>query len=121
MRIDSRVAAQSMTKNINSELVVNRGKEQLEQADSFSPQTNRERISEDRLTEQSVIAAIEKANEKIQVDNTRLEFLIHEKTHEIMVKVYQDDRVIREIPSEKILDMVAQMLEMAGLLVDERV
>jgi flagellar protein FlaG len=28
--------------------------------------------------------------------------------------------VIREIPSEKILDMFASMLELAGLLVDER-
>jgi flagellar protein FlaG len=39
-----------------------------------------------------------------------------------MVKVVDTEtqEVIREIPSEKILDMVANILEMAGILVDER-
>ena len=40
-----------------------------------------------------------------------------------MVKVINsiNDEVIREIPPEKILDMVAHMLEIAGIIVDERV
>jgi flagellar protein FlaG len=52
----------------------------------------------------------------------QMEFSIHEKTKEIMVKVINSDtkEVIREIPQEKILDMVAKMWEMAGILVDER-
>jgi len=39
-----------------------------------------------------------------------------------MVKVIDinTNEVIREIPPEKILDMVATMLEMAGIIVDER-
>jgi flagellar protein FlaG len=39
-----------------------------------------------------------------------------------MVKVIDENtgEVIREIPPKKILDMVANMLELAGLLVDER-
>jgi len=71
-------------------------------------------------SEQEVIRAIETANKKFEIYNTRVEFSIHEKTHEIMIKVYKNDEVIREIPPEKILDMVAKMLEMAGLLVDEK-
>lgn len=39
-----------------------------------------------------------------------------------MVKVINTDtdEVIRQIPNEKILDMVAKMCEMSGIMVDER-
>jgi flagellar protein FlaG len=79
-----------------------------------------EPAQDESITEEEVIDAIEKANNKFQDYNTRVEFSIHEKTHEIMVKVYRDDQLIREIPPEKILDMVAKMMEMAGLLVDKK-
>ena len=39
----------------------------------------------------------------------------------IVVRVYREEELIREIPPEKVLDMVAQMMEWAGLLVDETV
>jgi FlaG protein. len=66
--------------------------------------------------------AVEKANKTMALQNRYLEFRIHEKTNEIIVRVIDSDtkEVIREIPSEKILDMFASMLELAGLLVDER-
>jgi len=73
-------------------------------------------------TEKDVIHAIEEANKHIRTYDRRLEFSIHEKTKQIMVKVIntEDDSVIREIPSEKVLDMVGHMWEVAGLLVDEK-
>ena len=72
-------------------------------------------------SEKVVIEAIEKANKAIS-SVRRFEFSIHEKTKEIMVKVIDNDtnEVIREIPPEKVLDMVAKMWEMAGIIVDER-
>lgn len=74
------------------------------------------------ISEKVVIDAIEKANKAIMGANTKFEFSIHEKTKQIMVKVVDSDthEVIREIPPEKILDMVAKMWEMAGIIVDER-
>ena len=76
----------------------------------------------EQVSEKAVVDAIERANKAISVTRTQMEFSIHEKTKEIMVKVINSDtkEVIREIPQEKILDMVAKMLEMAGILVDER-
>ncbi len=72
--------------------------------------------------EQVVIKAIEKANKQFKTFDRRLEFTIHDTTKQIMVKVINtsDDTVIREIPSEKVLDMVAHMWEIAGILVDEK-
>lgn len=77
------------------------------------------------VDETEVIKAIEAANKSVKVYDRRLEYSIHEGTHQIMIKVIDtsgdDEVVIREIPSEKILDMVAKMWEVAGLLVDEKV
>ncbi len=73
--------------------------------------------------EQQIIDAIEKANKSLGVTYTRFEFSIHEDTKEIMVKVIDEatDEVIREIPPEKILDMVARMWELVGLFIDEKI
>lgn len=74
------------------------------------------------VSEKFVIEAIERANKAIEGARTEFRFSIHEKTHEISVKVLDKDNgeVIREIPPEKILDMVARMWEMAGIIVDEK-
>jgi len=74
------------------------------------------------ISEKVVIDAIDRVNRAISGANRRFEFSIHEKTKEIMIKVVDSDtnQVVREIPPEKILDMVANMMEMAGLMVDER-
>ncbi|WP_058485987.1 flagellar protein FlaG [Defluviitalea phaphyphila] len=74
------------------------------------------------ISEKAIINAIEKANKKLSGVKAEFEFTIHEKTKEIMVKVINKEtkEVIREIPPEKILDMVAKLWEMAGILVDEK-
>ena len=75
------------------------------------------------IGERKLIEAIEKANQTLRGVNTNFEFTIHEQTKEIMVKVINSEtnEVIREIPPEKILDLVAKIWELAGILVDERI
>lgn len=75
------------------------------------------------VSEEELINAIEKANKEFIVYDRKFEFSIHEETKEIMIKVIDasNNEVIREIPPEKILDMVAKMWELAGLIVDEKV
>lgn len=82
-------------------------------------QKNRYELSMD---EAAWISMIERANKAITGATCSFEYSIHEVTKEIMVKVINKDtqEVIREIPPEKILDMVAKMWEMAGIIVDER-
>lgn len=74
------------------------------------------------VSDKVVLDAIERVNRAISGANRRFEFSVHEKTKEIMIKVLDTDtnEVVREIPPEKILDMVAKMMEMAGIIVDER-
>lgn len=75
------------------------------------------------IGEKQLIQAIDRALKAMQGPTTILDVSIHEKTHAIMVKVLDKDtgEIIREVPPEKTLDIVAKMMEIAGLLVDERV
>ncbi len=79
-------------------------------------------IEKEKVARKDVEKMAEKANKELIVYDRRLEYRIHEKTHEIMVKVIntKDDSVVREIPSEKMLDFVANLRERIGINMDER-
>ena len=76
--------------------------------------------------------AIEQENEKIRkavaemskkmTSNTEAVFGIHEETNRVTIKLIDKDtkKVIREIPPEKTLDMIAKVWKLAGILVDEK-
>lgn len=61
-------------------------------------------------------------NQALKAADKRLQFLVHEMTGRIYVKVIdkQTDEVIKEIPPEKILDLVGRIQELVGILVDEK-
>jgi len=73
--------------------------------------------------DEQLIKAIDKAVKALQGPTTTLEMSVHEKTHQILVKVLNKEtgELIREIPPEKTLDLVANMMEIAGILIDEKV
>jgi len=73
--------------------------------------------------EEQLIKAIDRAVKLLQGPQTTLDISIHEKTHTIMVKVLNKDtgELIREVPPEKTMDLVAKMMEIAGILIDEKV
>lgn len=75
------------------------------------------------VAEEQLIKTIERAVKSLQGPQTTLEISIHEKTHDIMVKVLNKEtgELIREVPPEKTLDLVAKMMEIAGILVDEKI
>lgn len=54
--------------------------------------------------------------------NTIAEFGYNEPTNRITIKIKdkETDEVIKEIPSEKALEMLARAWELAGLIVDEK-
>lgn len=78
---------------------------------------------ERQVKDEQVVKAIEKANKSFQPFDRKFERSVHERTNTVMIKVIDasTDEVIREIPPEKLLDMVANMLEVAGILVDTKI
>lgn len=64
--------------------------------------------------------AIEKMN--VQLPNSEVKFGIHEKTDRVTIKLVDKEtkEVIKEFPPEKTLDMIAKCMEIAGVLMDEK-
>ena len=124
MRIQGMDAAMNMNVSNDIQLPGSRA------AESVQMKIAQDRISHQResdaadypINERIVSEAVEKMNKVVDGFNRRFEYSIHEGTNEIMIKVIDEttNEVIKEIPPKKILDVIASMLEMAGLLVDER-
>lgn len=55
-------------------------------------------------------------------NNTECVFGVHDKTNRVMIQIVDKDtkEVIKELPPEKTLDMIAKAWELAGILVDEK-
>lgn len=123
MRIDSMDASLMQFENTNNTVQNSVGVKKTN-SENNNVQKNKkdENLNDRNASAKEIIDAIENANKAIIGAQTQLEFSIHEGTKEIMVKVINTDtkEVVREIPSEKILDMVAKMWELAGIMVDER-
>ena len=92
------------------------------ECESKDGQTKDEGKSLHEVSPDKVKEAIDEINKKIRPTNTQCEFKYHEKTNRISITVRDrgTDEVIREIPPEKTLDMIAKSLELAGILVDEK-
>ncbi len=99
-------------KNIEKENKTVTGQSEVK-ASKESRETTDEKIS--RITElmENYVRSMQK-DIKIKVDN---------ETGDIMVKVISEDngKVIREIPSEEMLDLAARMEELAGTIFDQKV
>ncbi len=78
------------------------------------------------VTPEQAKTAVDDLNKQVKQANpmrhTQLSFKYHEDTNRISITVTDSDtdEVIREIPPEKALDMLAKAWELAGLLVDEK-
>ncbi len=82
-------------------------------------------IEETQIDKEQLEDIVTGLNKTMDAFERTLEFSVHEDTNRIMVKVVDrgrfEDEVIREIPPERILDMVATFMDMIGILVDQRV
>lgn len=74
------------------------------------------------IYEQTVLERIaDGLNRTLEAVDKRLKFLVHEETERVYVQVIDKEtgEVIKEIPPEKILNLVAQLQKLIGLLIDE--
>lgn len=75
---------------------------------------------EQQPSNEQIRKAVEQMNKNMF--NSEAVFGIHEGTNRVTIKIVDKDtkEVIKELPPEKTLDMIAKVWEMAGILVDER-
>lgn len=79
-------------------------------------------IDEKNNNEIEIKNAVSKINKILEGEGTHLQYEKHEVLNQMIIKVIDNKslQVIEEIPSKKILDMVAKMCEMAGILVNKK-
>ncbi len=110
-KIDSQPMVDATTKAV--ETAEEKPKESMQQEFTEQQQANNEQLRK----------AVDDINKKmITNQNSELQFGIHEGTHRVTIKVIdrQSKKVIKELPPEKTLDMIAKAWELAGIMVDER-
>ncbi|MFL2104973.1 flagellar protein FlaG [Desemzia sp. FAM 23991] len=78
--------------------------------------------AEENVANEELEKAVNKINEHLLGVNTQFQYKIHEGTERIMVKLIdtESNEVIKEIPPEKMLDMVAEIWKRVGLVVDNQ-
>lgn len=74
------------------------------------------------FNQNTVKNAVETANSSLKLSHTSARFKYHEATKQVSIKIIDDEtqEVIKEIPPEKSIEMVEKMLELTGILVDEK-
>jgi len=72
------------------------------------------------MSPEMVKQAVEVMNQAMEIFNYNLQFKIHQATNQVVVKVVDKDsgEIIREIPPEQMLDMMARMRDAVGVLLD---
>jgi len=72
-------------------------------------------------TRQGLAEAVSQVNRTMEIYRTELRFILDEESKEIMVKVINAEtgEVIREIPPEWVLNIVADVKKMLGLILDK--
>lgn len=66
--------------------------------------------------------AVDSTNEALKMNRTSIRMKYHEDANRVSIKIVDDEteEVIKEIPPEESIDMLKKMLEVNGLLIDER-
>ncbi len=85
-----------------------------DQSESTNDSSNRE------ASKETLHQTVESLNKTMT--NSELQFGIHESTNRVTIKIIDKDtkEVIKELPPEKTLDLIAKAWELAGIMVDER-
>lgn len=73
------------------------------------------------VSDEYIKKAVEQINKKTMARSEAV-FGIHEGTNRVTIKIVDQEtkKIIKEIPPEKTLDMIAKVWEIAGILIDER-
>lgn len=123
MRIEEPVSAVSkllLTKQVNKAGIDKTGIEyQVTGKKSAPSKAKNAKI----LTQDEINNAVEKLNSTMEKYNYDLRFKYYEEAERMMVQVIDisTQEVIKEIPPEEILKIVARIKEMVGMIIDETI
>jgi flagellar protein FlaG len=119
--ITNSVAEAQKTAHVSMEQKLDIKAREVKSVKKIDPQEEAQKLGKN-YSESELQKAVEEANKIIFRDDKRFEFKLHERTNRMIVKLVDNetDEVVKEIPTEKILDLVASIWDLVGILVDER-
>ena len=94
---------------------------EVDEKNGLGTETNNQGTPEQQTpTNEQIKKAVEQLNKNMS--HSEAIFGIHEATNRVTIKIVDKDtkEVIKELPPEKTLDMIAKAWELAGILVDEK-
>ena len=96
-----------------------------ENIDAHLGGTSRQGLEQDRgkpVSKDLMDKILEDANSMMLGHKTHFEFKIHEKTGEVIVKLVDNEtkEVVKEIPSEKLVEIMSNLCELVGLCLDQK-
>ncbi len=73
------------------------------------------------LNREEIADVVDRLNSGVRDMHERLSFSIHEKTHRVVVKIFNTDtnEVIREIPAREAIKLLEHIQDFLGMIVDE--
>lgn len=107
------VSAQDMVQKTDINIVEN-----THEIGNFGNDTNSGELKQP--SNEQIRKAVEALNKNLS--NSEAIFGIHDATNRVIIKIVDKEtrEVIKELPPEKTLDMIAKVWELAGILVDEK-
>ncbi len=74
------------------------------------------------LFKEQISEELKKINDRLTNKNINLEFKMHQRTHRIYVEMVDKTtkKVVKEIPSKKMLDMIGRIWDEMGIAVDKK-
>lgn len=74
------------------------------------------------LFKEQISKELKKMNDRLTNKNINLEFKMHQRTHRIYVEMIDKTtkKVVKEIPSKKMLDMIGRIWDEMGIAVDKK-
>ncbi|MGG7176596.1 flagellar protein FlaG [Clostridium paraputrificum] len=113
--MDMRVMGQGGQTNLN-----------VTQSDSLvieSVNSEKKTVENDgKSKDKDIQRAVDKLNDFLKGENTYAEYKVHDKFGDVMIKIIDNDtkEIILEVPPKKILDMIANLCEAVGVVLDKK-
>lgn len=107
---------------IESSTIHQSDKHELYIKETSDAEEKQEPIIVSEITKEELEQAVEKANQFLLGLKTQFDFKIHEGTGRTIVRLIdkQTEKVVKEIPPERMLDILASIWDSAGILVDRK-
>lgn len=79
-------------------------------------------VPKQTVSEKEVSKAVDKLNKLFEDKATHVQYEVYGQSHNISIKIIDDktDQVIKEIPSKKFIEMMDELCNLAGIMVDEK-